>query len=162
MRATLSVLVALALAGCGGNDAVDTAPDLESAAIERGLVRDPADLDPVGLYARDTDRLCVVERGDTYRVGAYVDYGDRIACNAAGEGRRSGTVLGVDFGQGCTFDARFDGDRIVFPGRVPDACARLCNARASLAGLDVARLSASGSEASAMRGSNNRLPCSAS
>lgn len=157
-----ALVLALLLASCGSDGVKETAPDLETAAIERGLVRDPDQLNPVGLYARDTDRLCVVEQGDAYRIGAYVDYGDRIACNAAGSARRSGTVLGVDFGEGCTFDARFDGDRIVFPGRLPDSCARLCNARASLAGLDVARLSASGSEASAMRGSTGKPPCSTS
>ncbi|HWK35952.1 MAG TPA: hypothetical protein VNR91_06810 [Sphingomonas sp.] len=134
--------------------------DLESAAIARGLVRDPARIDPTGLYARDTDRLCIVPDGGGYRVGAFVDYGDGIACNGAGTARRSGGVLRISLADGkCRFEARYDGDRIVFPARMPDGCAALCERRASLAALDVRRLGESVSEATAMRDSRGRLPC---
>ena len=138
------------------------APGLEEAAIARGLIRDPTDIDPTGLYARDTDRLCVV-RGDAdaYRVGVFIDYGDGIACGGAGTAIRQGGALRFNLGSGCTLDARFDGDRIAFPGEVPDACASLCTARASLSGLDVTRLSESASEASAMRDRHGKLPCAA-
>ena len=57
-------------------------------------------------------------------------------------------------------NARFEGDRIVFPGRLPEACQKLCLRRASLAGLDVSRLSESVSEASTLRDSKGRLLCS--
>jgi hypothetical protein len=56
------VLLFLALTACsGGQSGNAQAPqDLETAAIERGLVRNPDDSDLTGLYARDTDRICVV------------------------------------------------------------------------------------------------------
>lgn len=136
------------------------APDLETAAVARGLVRDPADRDIVGLYARETDRVCIVRRGDAYRIGAFEDYNDGITCTGAGTARRSGDKLDVTLGEGCRFEAKFEGDRIVFPGRVPDACQKLCNGRASFAALNVVRFSESQSEAAAMRVSNGKLPCS--
>ncbi len=158
MRATAIAL--FLLAGCNGADTTPAAPDLETAAIERGMVRDPEALDPVGLYARDTDRLCVVAARDNYRIGAFTDYGDGLACNAAGTARRTGNVLRIDFGSDCAFDARFDGDRIAFPGRLPPACAARCGPRASLAAMTVERLSNSPSEAASMRDTRGRLPCS--
>jgi hypothetical protein len=156
-------LVALAsLASCPRLDremAQVRAPDLETAAVLRGLVRDPSDVEVVGLYARDTDRLCVVRQGAGYRIGAYVDYGEGIGCSGAGTLTRSGERLTVTLGEGCGFQARFDGDRIVFPAVVPDACARLCGRRASFAALDAGRLSESAAEAATMRDARGRLPC---
>lgn len=138
---------------------VSQATDLETAAIERGLVRDPADSSIVGLYARDTDRVCVVPDGGGYRAGAYVDYGDGISCSGAGPLTRAGDRLRLTLGEDCAVDATFDGDRITFPGRMPDGCKALCSGRASLAALDVRRLSESIAEASAMRDARGRLPC---
>lgn len=162
IRAAIILLGSLLLAGCsdGGPDAADArAPDLETAAVIRGLVRDPGDREVVGLYARDTDRVCIVRGGSGYRIGAYVDYGEGIACNGAGTLTRSGERLGVTLGAGCRFDARFDGDRIVFPATMPDGCAKLCGRRATFAALDVARLSESAAEAATMRDASGRLPC---
>ncbi len=157
----VALLAALSVAGCGAPDVRQpAAPDLETAAIARGMVRDPSAFDPVGLYARDTDRLCVVARGGAYRIGAYVDYGEGIACSAAGTARRAGAGLRIDFGGDCRFDAQYDGDRVTFPTGLPDACRALCAGRASFASLSVARLSASGSEAMAMRDPAGRRPCS--
>jgi hypothetical protein len=136
--------------------------DLESAAVERGMVRDPNDTDIAGLYARDTDRVCIVEDETGYRIGAFVDYGDRIVCSGSGNVTRVGERLHVQLGadaDGCSFDARFDGDKIYFPGSVPDGCARLCARRASYAGLEVSRLSESAAEARAMRDSQGKLLC---
>jgi hypothetical protein len=160
----LLVLLALAavLASCPRqpHDVAKDAPDLESAAIARGLIRAPGDADLTGLYARDTDRLCIVRAGRTYRIGAFVDYGENITCNAAGTATRSGETLRIELADGkCSFDARFEGDRIIFPGRLPPACATLCAARASLAALDVTRLSESESEAAAMRDARGKMPC---
>jgi hypothetical protein len=90
-----------------------------------------------------------------------VDYGGDQNCSGSGTITRSGETLHLDFdgADGCGFDARFEGDRIVFPGRVPDACQKLCNSRASLAGIEVDRLSESASEASALRDSKGKLLC---
>lgn len=156
----------IVLAGCSGSDgqaqkAVQQ-QDLESAAIARGLVRDPDDSDIAGLYARDTDRLCIVAAGTSYRVGAFVDYGDGITCSGAGTVERSGDALRIALGAGdaaCRFDARFDGDTIRFPGAMPAACERQCAQRASYAGLEVARMSDSAAEAAAMRDAAGKRLC---
>lgn len=142
---------------------VATAPDLESAAIAAGVIADPQNTDITGLYARDTDRVCLVPGRLNYRIGVFVDYGDQQSCGGSGTVTRVGETLHIVFAAapGCDFEARFEGDRIVFPGRVPDGCAKLCAQRASLAALDVARLSDSVSEASTLRDGKGRLLCSA-
>jgi hypothetical protein len=162
MRAALVLL--LALASCSGQapQNVEQPQDLESAAIERGMVRDPADTNIAGLYARDTDKVCVVEDESGYKIGAFVDYGDRITCSGSGRVTRVGERLHVQLGadaDGCSFDARFDGDKIYFPGSVPDGCAKLCARRASYAGLEVSRLSESAAEARAMRDPQGKVLC---
>jgi hypothetical protein len=163
----LAGLALLMLAACGphgersGARNATTPPDLETAAITAGVIPDPASSDITGLYARDTDRLCVVPAQLNFRIGAFVDYGPGQSCSAVGTASRSGEALHVRFdgADGCEFDARYEGDRIVFPGAVPGACARLCSGRASLAALDAALLSNSLSEASAMRDGRQKLLC---
>ncbi|NML05187.1 hypothetical protein [Sphingomonas sp. G-3-2-10] len=163
MRAVFALL--LLLAGCSGDAVVQNAAepqDLEKAAIERGLVRDPKDTEIAGLYARDTDRVCIVPDGNGYKIGAFVDYGDKITCSGSGTVSRVGEVLRVEMGEGeekCGFDARFEGDKILFPGNVPDTCSKLCAKRASYAGLEVSRISESEAEAAAMRDSRGRSLC---
>lgn len=168
-RAALLLLATLA-AGCSGGGTVPAQnsaqpQDLESAAIARGLVRDPADSEIIGLYARDTDRLCIVKAGMAYRIGAFVDYGDGITCSGAGAVSRVGETLHIELGEGeraCSFDARFDGDTIRFPGALPPACERLCARRASYAGLEAARMSESAAEAAAMRDAAGKRLCATS
>lgn len=161
----LALVGLLALAACsGGAPAPENAvqpQELERAAVERGLVRDPRDTELGGLYARDTDRVCIVGDGSGYRIGAFVDYGDRITCSGSGKVNRVGEMLHVELGESgeCSFEARFDGERIRFPGNVPDGCARLCARRASFAGLEVSRLSESKAEAAALRDSAGRPLC---
>lgn len=140
------------------------ASELEAAAIEAGVVADPNSTDIVGLYARDTDRVCIVPSATAYRIGVFVDYGDDQACSGSGVVDHVGEQLSVNFPAtpGCTFDARFEGDHIVFPATVPEACAKLCQQRASLAALTVDRLSDSVSEASTLRDAKGRLLCGAS
>ena len=162
-----AILATLLLAACSGGapqpGASPTPPSLESAAIERGIVRDPKASDVTGLYARDTDRLCVVPDGTAYRVGAFVDYGDKVSCTGRGTAARSGATLAIEFkgrnGETCSFDAKFDGDRITFPANVPDACAKLCGPRASFAALEVERLSESAAEAEALRSAEGVRLC---
>lgn len=164
MRRALLIALLL-LSACSGAKPVENAAQpqgLESAAIDRGMVRDPRDTEIAGLYARDTDRVCIVHGDSGYRIGAYVDYGDRITCSGSGTVTRVGETLHVQLGadaDGCSFDARFDGDKIYFPGNVPDECLKLCARRASYAGLEVSRLSESEPEARAMRDSQGRPLC---
>jgi hypothetical protein len=160
MRVMLALFLALTACSGGQSGNAQAPQDLETAAIERGLVRNPDDSDLTGLYARDTDRICVVRTGSSYRIGAYVDYGDRITCSGAGTVERNGETLKIVLGkEGCNFDAHYDGDRIKFPGVLPDACKKLCARRASFTGLEAARLSESAAEAAAMRDASGRRLC---
>lgn len=160
MRALALVLL---LAACGERAAphADTpGAALERAAVAEGLVVDPAAATLVGSWGRDADRVCVVgpDEGEQ-RIGAVVDHGEGVGCSAGGTVRRDGERLRVDLGGDCRFDARFDGERIVFPAEIPDACAARCTGRASLAALSVDRLSASASEAATLRGRGGATPC---
>ncbi len=162
MRA--AALVLLMLAGCGGEAArAPATPEgggaaLEQAAVAAGIVADPARLDPVGAYASDTDRVCIVPQGDGYRVGASVDYGEQQGCVARGTATGRET-LRVAFGEQCAFDARFDGSRIVFPAVLPPACDRRCTGRATLTALSAGLLSHAEAEARAMRGADAEPLC---
>jgi hypothetical protein len=164
MRLAVAALFLLAACSGGGHgNQAATPQDLESAAIERGLVRDPAETDLTGLYARDTDRVCVVRKGDSYRIGAFVDYGDGLSCTGTGAVTRSGETLAVTLtgknGVSCSFDARFDGEHIRFPATVPPECAKFCGPRASFAALDAERLSGSAAEARALRSAEGKRLC---
>ncbi|MHA6719266.1 hypothetical protein ACX40Y_07410 [Sphingomonas sp. RS6] len=164
MKRRLLLAAVLALGGCGqGRQPSDPprSPNLEQAAIARGLVSDPAARQITGLFTRDTDRVCIVKQAQAYRIGAVVDYGDGIGCSARGSVSRSGDALRIVLGEddGCTFAARFDGERIRFPGALPAGCARFCRRRASFTGLQVSRLSESDAEARAMRDPGGRALC---
>ncbi|KQM88277.1 hypothetical protein ASE67_00475 [Sphingomonas sp. Leaf23] len=148
----------LLLAGCSQGTAPLREPEgaaLEQAAMARGVVRDAAAAEPVGLYAREGDRLCVAGQ----RIGAFVDYGEANGCSARGRFVRAGERLTVDFGKGCAFEAGFDGDAVRFPGELPAGCEAACRGRASLSGLRFDRLSESGSEAAALRDPTGRGLC---
>lgn len=167
MRA--GVLIGLAvLAGCSDRSAehdvaaaTGAGAELEAAAIAAGVVADPNSTDPTGLYARGSDRLCVLPAAENFRIGIDVDYGDGQRCSATGAAERDGERLHVrlEGKRDCDFDARFEGDRVVFPGKLPDGCASYCSGRASLAGMEADRLSDSASEARAMRGAGGKLVC---
>jgi hypothetical protein len=155
------LLLALVLGGCGREPKAAVADSagarLEAAAETAGIVPDPnAPLQ--GSWARDTDRVCVVGTEKTARIGVSVDYGESQGCTASGTVERSGDALKVGFGT-CKFDAKFDGDRIVFPAEMPEACESLCTGRASLAAVTVDRISESRSEASTLRSSAGKLLC---
>jgi hypothetical protein len=162
----LAILPLLLFAGCsggGGENQTASPPDLETAAIERGLVSDATDRDVVGLYARDTDRVCIVRQGGGYRIGAFADYGDGLSCTGSGKATRSGETLAIELRSKdratCAFDARFDGDRLTFPANLPAACAKLCGPRATFAALEVERLSESAAEAMALRSAEGQRLC---
>ncbi|TCP67751.1 hypothetical protein [Sphingomonas sp. PP-CE-1G-424] len=155
------LLLALMLGGCGREPKIAAADSagarLEAAAETAGIVLDPnAPLQ--GSWARDTDRVCVVGTEKTARIGVSVDYGEDQACAGSGTVERSGDALKLAFGA-CKFDASFDGDRIVFPAEVPEACESLCTGRASLAAVTVDRLSESRSEAATLRSTKGKLLC---
>ena len=167
MKRGAVLMLAALLAACGSRPAASTAdnvasaPDLETAAIAAGVITDPASTDITGLYARDTDRICVIPDRLNFRIGAYVDYGPNQSCSGTGTATRAGETLHVRFDEadGCEFDARYEGDRITFPGRLPDSCQKLCRGRASFAALDGQLLSNSLAEASTLRGGKGKLLC---
>ena len=157
---------ALLLAGCGEGAGPATPPPtasavavpLEQAAIAAGLVPDPG-ADPTGVYAREGDRVCVVPAATGWRIGAVTEIDRANRCAAAGTLARDGARLALDFGAGCAFDARFEGDRIVFPAELPRDCARACTGRASLSALDVPMLSDAPAEARVMSDPRGRRLC---
>lgn len=156
-------LPALLFAGCERNPAPVSAParagaDLERVAVARGLIADPSAVQPVGVYATDEDRVCIVADGGGYRIGAAVDLGPEHRCVAHGAARGR-TILAVDFGEGCALEVAADGERVAFPAILPAACDRLCSGRASLSALSVPRLSASPEEATATRGPGGAALC---
>jgi hypothetical protein len=154
---------ALLLAACQRQDApagADTPGDrLERAAVAAGLVADPARVSPIGAWAREGDRLCVAPgSAGMMRIGVLLDYGEGQGCAASGTVRRRGETLAVAFGA-CRFDARFDGERIVFPAELPAACDALCTGRATLSALSVEQISASASEAGQLRDTRGWALC---
>ncbi|EZP56710.1 MULTISPECIES: hypothetical protein [Sphingomonas] len=161
-RAVAALALAALLAGCGSpTPTVTDTPGsrLERAALRAGLVADPASGDPVGSWAAETDRLCIVPQdGGALRIGAVIDYGEGQGCAAAGVARRRGSDLAIAFGP-CRFDARFEGDRIVFPAALPAGCDRYCTGRATLDALTVERLSASRAEAATLRTPSGKRLC---
>jgi hypothetical protein len=159
-----AVLAALlVLAGCSPQPDDDREQEagaqLERAAIAAGVVRDPDATDITGLYARDTDRVCIAPARVGYRIGASIDFGGGQMCSASGTVARSGGALRVDFGGDCTFEARLDGETIVFPGRLPAACDRLCTDRASLTALEAELQSDAVAEAATLRDTKGRALC---
>ncbi len=155
-RRGAAALLLLALSSCESaapSDASGNAAGikLERAAIEAGIVADSAMLDPVGAYASETDRVCIIRAEGQARLAAVVDYGEGNGC--AGRGTATGRDrLRVDFGDDCRFEARFDGERLLFPAAVPAACDLKCTGRASFSALNAPRLSGVETEARAMRG----------
>jgi hypothetical protein len=139
-------------------EATNAGAALEAAALARGLVRDPALVDPVGAFAGETDRVCIVPREDGYTIGAAVDYGEGQGCVARGtaQGRAK---LEVRLSEDCRFTAALDGDRIVFPALLPAGCDRTCRGRASLSTLSAERLSASEAEARSLPAPDGQVLC---
>ncbi|MGN5374323.1 hypothetical protein [Sphingomonas hankookensis] len=152
------IAAALLVAGCsqgGTTPGTIEGAALEQAAIARGVVRDPASATPVGLYAREGDRMCVTGK----RIGVFIDYGEGTGCSAHGRYTRDGERLRIGLGRDCAFEAAFDGDGVRFPGELPAGCAALCTGRASLSGLQLDRLSDSAAEAQALRDPAGRGLC---
>lgn len=163
-RAGRAIILGLLLAGCGRAEREASTPDdgaglaLEKAAVAAGIVADPRHLDPVGAYASATDRVCIVRQDGALQIGASIDYGDRQSCVARGAASGRET-LKLDFGEACSFEARFDGERIAFPAVLPSGCDRRCTGRATMTALSAGRLSSADAEARAMRGPDGEPLC---
>ncbi|WP_066716552.1 hypothetical protein [Sphingomonas pituitosa] len=162
-RAGVALLL-LGLAACGAPSPAPSggaAVDLEAAAIQRGLVRDPRGGSIAGAYARGSDRLCIVPAGGGHRIGIVIDYGEDNGCRATGTARRAAEGLELTLGPdgACRFAVRYDGDHLALPGALPKVCSQLCTGRAALAGTQFVRLGESIAEAQAMRDVHGKALC---
>ncbi|HEX7872476.1 MAG TPA: hypothetical protein VF475_06165 [Sphingobium sp.] len=124
--------------------------------------------DPAGSYGRSyegsEDRLCIVPAGNEkarYRVGVEIHIGEEEYCRGAGVVRRAGDLLIFTLGQDgrCTVTAHYDGDQVVMPGAVDQACDSLCSARSSLAGVSFPRLASGGGAGHAVIGKSGDSLC---
>ncbi|MBY9061602.1 hypothetical protein K7957_01475 [Sphingomonas yunnanensis] len=157
-------LAGLLLAGC--ERAPSSAPHeqpagaaLERAADMAGLIVAPARERPVGVFATEAARLCLLPRRDgALSAGASVDYGAGQHCVARGVAH-AGSALTMQWGKSCTVTLRYDRDALIVPATLPAGCDSRCSGRASLAGLRLERLSDSIAEASRTRGADGRLLC---
>ncbi|WP_440977899.1 hypothetical protein ACQHGV_08735 [Sphingomonas pseudosanguinis] len=162
----LGLTFCLLIAACtsSGETADNAAGErLEVASIATGLVADPATIPLDGIWARDSDRMCIMpasggEDDAPRHIGVLLDYGEGQGCTARGTLSRSGRDLTIVLGA-CRFSARLDGDSIQFPAALPATCNGLCTGRATLSALAVERVSASVAEARTLRGPNGTALC---
>jgi hypothetical protein len=155
-------LALLLLAACRASPTAtaETPGDrLERAATAAGLVH-PGAADPVGLWARDDDRVCVVRgRDGGLRLGAVSRFDDGQGCTGAGAATAVDGGLRVELAPGCRLTVAIDDTAMRFPAEVPAACADACIGRATFSALEVERLSASADEAAAMDDGRGGQPC---
>jgi hypothetical protein len=180
IRAVALLAGAMCLAGCGDSDRIGdvdargsarsaAAEGLDALALESGALPDAAAIDPAGRYGQryegGSDRLCLVPDGAArgrYRFGAESLIGQEEYCRGTGRARLSADKLLLRFegaGKDCLVVARYEGDKIVFPGALDIACAALCSSRGSLAGVGFARVDRDVAAARAQRDSRNDLLC---
>ena len=113
-----------------------TPSSLEAAAIEAGIdLRSGQHRSDRALRARPRPDLHRAQRDRVPRRGL-CRLRRRLFLQRVGRGDARGrdAARRADQRAGCSFDAKFDGDRIAFPGALPDACQKACSRRASLAG----------------------------
>lgn len=180
MRLFAALSLALILASCGdertapteaqstpAGDPQSVGARLDALAAEEGLLPDGGDRSPEGGYGRTyaggRDRMCLVEAvaDGTYRFALEVRIGQDQGCRGGGSAVLDGGLVRLSFdgASGCTIDARYEGDRLVMPGRVPEPCARLCSRRGSLAGVAFPRIGDGRAMASSMTDSADEVLC---
>lgn len=143
---------------------------LEQAAIETGIILDPATLNLEGLYEAgpelENDRFCAVQKGDSYDVGIFVYFGGDQICEGRGEGVLDGEIARLTLRSSdkdaaiCELEAVYDGTQIVFPGAIPETCNAICARRASLAGVSIPLVESGAEPALRARGNDTERLCS--
>lgn len=174
LRFAVMLLVGGTLSACDKinlslDDSNSSDSALEEAAIETGIIPDPATLNLEGLYEAgpelENDRFCAVQKGDSYTIGIFVYYGGDQICEGRGQGVLNGEIAELNLrsldkdGQSCELDAVFDGTQIVFPGAIPDACESICAQRASLAGVSIPLVESGAQAALRARGNDVEPLC---
>jgi hypothetical protein len=149
----------MSLAGCdgtatsSGQDEAAMSPaaeELDALAVETGALPDRVETDPAGRYGRryegGSDSFCLIPDGGArgrYRFGAETRIGQEEYCRGTGRTRLTADKLMLHFdgaGKDCMIVARYEGDKIVFPGGLDLRCAALCSSRGSFAGVSFPRI----------------------
>jgi hypothetical protein len=138
------LLLTIALAACtenapavGGND-VGSA--LDKQAIEAGMMPDPDDIELAGRYETrselGTDKFCAVESGADFDIGFMSNSGPDSKCEGRGTAIVDGENVRVTLSgkAECSFEARYDGIELRFPGALEAGCAAYCTSRANFSG----------------------------
>ncbi len=173
----LAATALLASCGQGASDNSAAPPDpadpmanvasrLDALAAEEGLIPDGGDRSPEGGYGRTyaggRDRLCLVENEPgRYRFAVEVRIGQDQGCRGEGDAALDGGgQLSLTFDDAtCRIAARYEGDRLVLPGRVDESCTRLCSRRGSLAGVTFPRIGDGRAMAMSMTDSGDEVLC---
>jgi len=146
-RIARSAILLLALAACGKNTLSPSTHEtasgdaLDDQAVAVGIMPDPDDVEFAGRFETrsdlGTDKFCAVSNGtQQFNIGFLAVYGPESKCEGTGTATIKGqTVRVVLTGQGsCSFDARYDGIELRFPGTVESGCSTYCSANANLSG----------------------------
>lgn len=122
----------------GGSDAGSA---LDAQAVATGIMPDPDEVEFAGRFETrselGTDKFCAVGNGSKqFDIGFIAVFGPESKCEGKGTASVDGEKVRVALnGKGsCTFNARYDGIELRFPGSVESGCASYCSARASLSG----------------------------
>jgi hypothetical protein len=135
------------LAGCGDNTPSvlgggnDAGSQLDVAAIEAGIMPDPDEIEFAGRFETrselGTDKFCAVANGSKqFSIGFLSVSGPESKCEATGTATidREAVKITLSGDGNCTFEARYDGIELRFPGAVDGGCDSYCTPRASFSG----------------------------
>lgn len=147
MKALISLICVVLLAGCGENAPTvlgggnDAGAALDEQAIAAGIMPDPDKIDLAGRFETRSelgvDKFCAVASGSKqFDIGFLAVFGPESKCEGTGTALVESDKVRITLsGQGsCAFDARYDGIELRFPGSVESGCASYCSDRASLSG----------------------------
>ncbi len=147
MKVAIAFTLLCLLTACGDNapslvgSGTDAGAALDQQAVAAGIMPDPDEVELAGQYETrselGTDKFCAVgNSANRFDVGFIAVFGPESKCEAKGSATVEGERVRITLtGKGaCTFDARYDGIELRFPGSVESGCARYCSPRASLSG----------------------------
>lgn len=147
MRAAVSLVCIALLSGCGENAPTvlvggnDAGAALDEQAIAAGIMPDPKKIDLTGRFETRSelgiDKFCAVSNGSNqFDIGFLAVFGPESKCEGTGTATVKNEMVRITLsGKGsCTFDARYDGIELRFPGAIESGCASYCSDRASLSG----------------------------
>jgi len=147
VRALAGLICIALLAGCGENAPTvlgggnDAGAALDEQAIAAGIMPDPEKIDLTGRFETRSelgiDKFCAVANGSNqFDIGFLAVFGPESKCEGTGTAAVENEKVRITLsGKGsCTFDARYDGIELRFPGSIESGCASYCSDRASLSG----------------------------